>query len=295
MKRKVITLSDTTFVITLPLDWIRKYDIKKGDYIDLSQINDDLLVSVDSIPLKKNIKIDISNLTERVIRWQLSALHKSGYDHIEILYANKDQEKLIYELMKNLFTGFNILSETANCLILRSIAKEDKQEFDAALRRAFRITLLMGNELLDCFKKREINEHIKEKELINNQLTNFCQRLINKHNYGGNKATFLYAIIWNLEKVCDNYKYIFDTINTIEDLIEPNILEVFELINEYLNDYYNLFYEFELTKLNKINQKQNLIKEKIKNIQKKDEILNHLQVLMTQITDFSASIIALNS
>ena len=63
----------------------------------------------------------------------------------------------------------------------------------------------MGDELFESLRDKNIEsfETILEKELLNNQITNFCQRLLNKHNFGSN-SNFLYAIIWNLEKICDN-------------------------------------------------------------------------------------------
>ena len=102
----------------------------------------------------------------------------------------------------------------------------------------------MGTELIACLKlqndKLDYNQLklIKEKELLNNQLTNFCERLVNKHRF--EKSVFQYIIIWNLEKICDNYKYI---INELEkknknntDIkaklhISKELIDIFELAN----------------------------------------------------------------
>lgn len=308
MKRKVIQIAENTFVVSLPTEWVKRFNISKGDEIDLKEFNDGLIISpINELSAVKSIRINIANLNERVIRWYLSALHKSGYDEIEINYIDKGQLKLIYELMKNLFTGFNIISETKNVVVLKSISKENKDEFDAALRRSFRITISMGAELIACLKpqtdKLDSNklELIKEKELLNNQLTNFCERLVNKHRF--ENSAFLYTIIWNLEKICDNYKYIINELEKKNTTLKTHphvskeLLDIFELANNYLEQYYDLLFNFNITKLNAIDENKKQILSKISALKLTGidkEILNHLIVLITQANDFSASIIALN-
>ncbi|MFH1439780.1 MAG: AbrB/MazE/SpoVT family DNA-binding domain-containing protein [Candidatus Woesearchaeota archaeon] len=307
MKRKVIQVADKTLMISLPLAWVKQHDIKKGDEIEVDEAGENLLLYPGDSTQSKLITIDISFLNERVIRWYLSALHKSGFDEISIKYHNPEQLKLIYSLMKNLFTGFNIISETDNSVVLKNISKDNKDEFDQALRRAFRVTISMGKELLDCINNKDFVKlgMITEKELLNNQLTNFCERLLNKYKFS-DKTTFLYTIIWNLEKVCDNYKYIIDEINNwiksygnaININVSDDVLNVFNSINLYLEQYYNLYYNFNIELMNKITDMNKSIKQNISMIDKNDKfnliIINHLNVLLTQTTDFSASIIALN-
>ena len=172
MKRKVILTPPNTYLVTLPADWVRQFNISKGDEIEMIHSGNSLVISTQSIPAQKNIVLDISSLDERVVRWCLSAIHKSGYDQIDVKYRDKGQLALIYKLMKDLFTGFNIVSETENSVVLKPISNESKGEFDAAFRRAFRVALSMGNELLDCLKENYLEKLniLKEKELLNNQL-----------------------------------------------------------------------------------------------------------------------------
>lgn len=308
MKRKVIQIAENTLVVSLPTEWVKRFNVNKGDEVDLKEFNDGLIISpINELSAVKSIRINIANLNERVIRWYLSALHKSGYDEIEINYIDKGQLKLIYELMKNLFTGFNIISETKNVVVLKSISKENKDEFDAALRRSFRVTISMGTELIACLKpqtdKLDSNklELIKEKELLNNQLTNFCERLVNKHRF--ENSAFLYTIIWNLEKICDNYKYIINELEKKNTTLKTHphvskeLLDIFELANNYLEQYYDLLFNFNIIKLNAIDENKKQILSKISALKLTGidkEILNHLIVLITQANDFSASIIALN-
>ena len=298
MTRKIIKIADKTFAMTLPNEWLRKFDLGKGDELDVNEQNDKLVVSTEKSYKQQKIHVDLEDMDERTIRWYLSALHKYGYDEIEIRYHNKEKLRLIQELLKNLYTGFNILQETESVVILKSIAKENEEEFENTLRRAFRVTIAMGEELLTAIKAKNIEEirEIKKKELVNNQLTNFCERILNKRGYNDfKKNSFLYVIIWNLEKVCDNYKYICDLLLDGRKFPKDgvgDVLNIFHEANEYLDGYYNLFYEFDGKKLNELSRKKQQIFSKIKEIKENDEILHHISTLVIQITDFSASMIA---
>lgn len=206
---------------------------------------------------------------------------------------------LIEELLKNLYTGFTVIRETERLVVIKCIAKELEEEFDSTLRRAFRVTISMGDELIKAIKEKKIEEikQIKQKELINNQLTNFCERILNKKGYKDfKKNTFLYVIIWNLEKVCDNYKYICDLLLKEKRWPSLEILKLFEMSNEYFKLYYEIFYDFDAKKLNLLSRK----KEEIFNFHKTakinegmdKELANYLLTLVIQCTDFSASMIA---
>lgn len=296
MKRKVITSGRGTYIITLPLKWVKKHNIQKGNELEVVEDSDRLCVSAETKAVSRRISINLVGLDERVIRWYFSALQKAGYDEIEVFYGSRSNLALVDEIIKDLYTGFAVIKETKSVVLIKSISSDKEDEFDAAFRRAFRVTITMAEELFDALKGKNCMEaqNIRKKEQINNQLTNFCQRLLNK--YQKNKQPcFLYAILWNLEKICDNYKYICDYLLKNKDYqADEKTLKLFFMCNEILICYYDLFYGFDLKKLNSINQKTAEIRELLYNIKTGSPVVNYLAAIAMQCSEFSASIIALN-
>jgi phosphate uptake regulator len=201
--RKVIQLAGKTLVVSLPSKWAKRCGVRKGDEIDVDESGRRLILGASSSKDAGKASIDLTGLSERTIRWVLSALHKKGYDEIEAKYSDAKSLKIIEELMKDLFTGFAIIRQGNNKCTIKAIAKESEEEFDSILRRAFLVTMSMGDNIVDLMKKDMAKSapEILVLEKTNNQLTNFCERiLIKKGAKMSENSCMTYAIVWNLEK-----------------------------------------------------------------------------------------------
>lgn len=303
MKRKLIQMAGKTIVVSLPAEWVKKYNLKKSEEIDLEEQGGRIVISTSKEYNIEKVKIDLREATERVIRWTLSALHKSGFDEIVIEHDKKETVRLIEELIKDLFTGFTIIEQTKERCVLKSISKDQESELDPALRRAFLVTISMGEETLEAIKQGKFGD-LKElamKERTNNQLTNFCERILNKRGYKNYKKTnFMYIIAWNLEKICDNYNYICNLLKDAKKVkIGYDVIKLYESANELFKGYYELFYKFDINRLSELSTKKKEIEKETRKIMKgkneiEVELIHHLLTIVSQTADFSASTIALN-
>jgi signal transduction histidine kinase len=136
-------------------------------------------------------------------------------------------------------------------------------------------------------------------EKTNNQLTNFCERiLIKKGNKISENTCLLYVIIWNLEKIADDYKYICMEIMRKNTKIDKKVLEMHKKTNEILRGYYQTFYKFDLKNLNRLSEESIRLSDEIKKALRKSNqnhlLLNYLLSMLNKIGDFSASIVGLN-
>ncbi|MCP3683020.1 MAG: phosphate uptake regulator PhoU [bacterium] len=303
MKRKVIQLAAKTLVVSLPSKWAAISNIKKGDEVNIEEQGKRLIISSEGISHTEKISIDVKDMNERVIRWVLAAVHKSGYDEIEILYQKPEVVRLLDEIVKNLFMGFAIIEQTEKRCVLRSVAKDQESEFDAALRRAFLVTLSMGDSVLDYIKKGNMKglKELINLEKTNNQLTNFCERIINKKGHEDyKKSSFYYITAWNLEKVCDNYKYICDFLSDSDSAIKKEVLTIFERTNKYLRSYYTLFYRFDVKELVALSKEGAAIEDEARKLfrrvsSREAVVVSMLITLVSNAADFSASFFAINS
>jgi len=305
MKRKVIQLAGKTLVVSLPSKWAKKYNIRKGDEIELKERGREIIIKTETESGVERIQLDTKGINERVIRWALSGLHKSGYDEIEILYDKPETINIVQELIKDLFVGFVIINQTNAKCLLKSISKDSETEFDVTLRRAFLVTITMGENALELIKNKELSslKTLLSLEKTNNQLTNFCERLLNKKGYPDHRKTcFFYVITWNLEKICDDYKYICEFLSQPDNknvVIGKEIINFFWETNNFLKEYYNLFYKLDMNKLSDLGVKRKeLVKKGRELFKTKTEaeivVIDALIDLILKVVDFSASTIAIN-
>lgn len=263
-----------------------------------------LTISVDKELGIEKVRISLDAASPRLMRWTLSALHKSGYDEIEAIYPDTDAAKILHELVKDLFIGFAITEQSGNRSVLRSLAREMPGEFDVSLRRAFLVTLSIGDSLLEYMEAKKFKEsrELLALESTNNQLTNFCERILIKSGYKEYRKTcFAYVVVWNLEKVCDNYKHIINHIAHKERMIvNDETISFLGQCNLLLRAYYELYYKFDRKRLDELIGMRKEAEEKGRSLLGRtniDEavIVSCLLQHITQIADFSASFIALNT
>lgn len=297
MKRKVIQLAGKTFVMSLPTDWVREWGVKKGEELEMVKHGPKLIVSTSEPRDVKRGVVDVSGANERTLRWLLSSLHKKGYDEIEVVSESPEHAKVIDELLKELFIGFTVVHRSGNRSVVRAVSKDLDDQFDVMLRRAFLVTLSMGERVLEAAKngKNDDVAGIRELEKQNNQLTNFCERILNKRGHNEPlKANFLYVVVWNLEKIADDFKYVCDVLP--KGKLEKATVDVLEETLQLFRGYYGLFYKFDVKRLSALADEHKRLREKIeKELPGKNaEVLIHLHHTVLKCADFSASMFAVH-
>lgn len=307
MKRKIIQLAGKTLVVSLPSKWVQKYGAQKGQEIEITENGRELILKTEGEPEIKKVEFDTRGKSERVIAWILSGLHKKGYDEIEIIYDDAVVMKRLQQAVKDYFVGFVIVNQTSSRCVIKSISKDSEDEFDTALRRSFLVTISMGENLVLALREGELQslENLINLEKTNNQLTNFCERiLIKKGHPSPEKTCFYYVIAWNLEKVCDDYKYICDYLlkenkpgQKQKILPGKEVISLLSQVNEFLREYYNQFYGRNPEKLTSASLKGfELIGELRANLKSKNEadrIISSLLInQVTKIIDFATSTVS---
>lgn len=251
MKRKAIQMAGKTIVISLPASWVKKFGIKKGDELDLDEKGNQIVVSQKKSIKVEEIKIDLRGHNSFVKR-NLNVLYKEGYDQIEILYDNPKLVDEIQETIDSSLPGFEILKQTDKGCTVKSIANPEESEFDSTLRRLFLITLSMGKESFEAVSKNKLSEldKIKNKEITNNKLSNYCQRFLNKRGYADFKKTnHIYAVVRLLEHLADEYRDLCTYLLNNKVKLSKNTLSFYDRTNKFFELVYNLFYKFDRKKL----------------------------------------------
>jgi hypothetical protein len=233
-------------------------------------------------------------MSDQVIKWALSSMHKSGFDEIEIFYANSAQVRLVEDFVKDIMTGFAVLERSDKRLIVKSISKDTDEEFENALRRSFLLGLEIADASLKGIRFGQITFDFASLERQNNQLTNFCERILNKKGHSdGKKTNFYYVIIWNMEKIVDCYRDICKIYPGKR--LNPETLSLYERVNSYFRYFYELMYKFDFEKLVEVSGR--IRNEKHFNVKDTTEqvLVSKLFEITARCADFSASLVAINT
>lgn len=285
MKRKIVQHGSSSLTITLPIKWVEKFHLKKGDEIDVEESGSKLIIKTQSESAggKKIITAKDGKFTKN----NLSHLYQLGYDEIEIELTDKETIKEINERLPNCI-GFEIIDQKDNKIYIKSIMTTLESEFDSMLRKSFLITEEMGKDIIETLEKKEFDKlsEIRNLESLNNKFTDFCIRILNKKGYKIPERTIqMYEIIKNLERIADEFKYICDELK-MNKKIEKEFLICLKEAVEYFHLSIALFYKYDNELKEEIYLKRKKLIEKFSNQLKnsKNPILFHYLINIIQKT-----------
>lgn len=276
MKRKVIQIAGSTHLISLPKAWTEKYGVKKGDELNIEENANKLLISTENDMPLGEIEINITGLDKPSIMHVIRGLYRRGYDTIKIRFDNpltinhRTKEtpsvlSVIHEEVHRLAT-IEIIQQKENFCIIKEISQTSTKDFDALVRRMF---ILLSDASKDLANALQTNDQImlqtiEEKHNSIAKFANYCLRLLNKKGYTDTRKTqIIYNIIGNIDEIADVLKYTAWRAIGYKKKLTAESQEIIKNIDKSIQTYYDLFYNFEISKINQLSENREKIKSKI--------------------------------
>jgi len=254
MKRKVIQIAESTQLISLPRKWCIANSVKKGDEIEVEEQGSKIIVSCKSEHKLEHLDIHIRDygiLAPRLIY----SLYKKGIDEIKIHFDSPEDLEFVQKALHEETTvGYELVEQDSKSCLIKNISS-NIMGFDNMLRRTFLLLITLADESAKHLKGKQFEQMkgLVNLEQSNNKFTTLCRRYLNK--YGGvstHKIGPLYAIIEELEKIADEYKYLCKVISSKKEAeikVSANIVAQYQTLVQVLHDFYESFYKFDPKKL----------------------------------------------
>ncbi len=259
MKRKIAKIGPSTLMVSLPSKWAKKFNLKKGDELEVSENEERLIVSTQKEVFKKEIEMNVSSLDVMLYRL-IGAVYKSGYEQVKIIFNDSKQLETIYDVLRKTCIGFEIIEQSKNFVIIKEISKPEHLEFENVLRRNFLFLLSVAKDSLEAVKKHDYPElkNITLRDYNINKYSDFCRRILNKRSVSEfSKNAPLYCIIEQTEKIGDLYRDICHSVYENKLILDKNILEIYSKINDFILSFYDLFYKFNFENIEEFGKKKN--------------------------------------
>lgn len=180
MKRNLILMGGKTYVLSIPIEWVKKHGLKKGDGLDVEQDIGKITISTEGIkPTKKAIAMEYS-------KEQLIKTYQLGYDEIKITGKFNMQE--IESVLNNFMPGFEIMHSGKGFCRIECISEISPKDIDTLIRKAF---LLLSN----ISPKDELRKHSITRTI------NLCKRCISRKGYSNfQESLVMYNLLCEIEK-----------------------------------------------------------------------------------------------
>lgn len=293
IKRSVIQIANSTQLISLPRKWAQKYDIKKGDELEVEEQGNKIVVGTEKDFKIEKVELDISDLEPMILRC-IVALYRRGVDEIRVTFNKPELIESIQKVIGKEAVGYEITEQGNNYCVIKHVSGE-LEDFEPILRRTFLLLLSMANESLDSIKNDRFSnlKNIAFLEEANNRFTTTCRRTLNKRGYkNAREVGPLYYIIEEVENLADQYKYLCTYLYNLRNKkvkISKDVLGIYKETTEMLKNFYELFYKFEKEKFVAIGKQRKDLVDKFLHLFEKNSsyidniILYHLFTIMQKI------------
>ena len=253
MKRKVIKLGQGGNVISLPKSWIDKKGIKTGDEIDISEVNEDLLVSSTSRK-KQEIELILNEKNKNDIKAILTHLYRMGYDSIKLTEIDNQNLKEIEEIVSTLLLGFEITkSGTTECLI-ENVSEPAENKYESLLGKILIIIAETHKIINENFKKEEFKDIVEIEKMKNqsDKLVLFCRRVLTKEIYRKNRVT-QWELLTFLMHIQHTYYYLYQYISNSKTKTDKKIISLFIDLGNYLSLFNEAYSKKDINRIHEIN------------------------------------------
>ncbi len=260
MKRKVIQIANSTQLVSLPRKWCIEHGIKKGDELEVEEQGNKIQVSTSKEETLERAKVHFADPSS-FLRRPLRTLYKLGYDEVELEFEDPSILALIQEETENML-GFEIVHQADRTCTIRNVASALDTEFDGVLRRVLIMLVAMANDTAEALGKKNFSalNEIMGRERINDKLTLFCERILNKKGYKDHKKlTLLYYIVCQAEHIADDWHAICAYTEDHKPKISQTTAKLLKDAAGLVEQVYNLFYRYNIDQLSSFKKKHTQI------------------------------------
>ena len=202
MQRRLIQLSPSTAVVSLPASWVRTNRLKKGHALFVEINENRVLVSAASSKAGRETAVDVSGLPDRLFWAAIDAAYIAGYDTITIRTSGATQTALLSKAVRY-FPGMIIEDERERLVRFQDIANEQAVELSKTIRRIFQLIRIVHED--GCAAHGAVERAaVKKIDYTVNSYVSLAQRGINKYGYEPfSKSGILHTLLKTLELFSD--------------------------------------------------------------------------------------------
>jgi phosphate uptake regulator len=178
--RKLILFGTNSYVISLPRSWIEGHNLKKGDSIQLNELEGDIIVQSGKPKIKeiKQILIKIEDKEIAILRTEIITAYLKGFNEINIQGSLtniiSDLRKIVMKL-----PGLEVMQLTSDNMKLTNLLNESNVSINEIFSRTCNMLLTMIDDSIKCLNEK-IHDSIVERDNDINRMVFLSFRVLRK-------------------------------------------------------------------------------------------------------------------
>ena len=229
--RKLIKFGNSSHIISLPTNWVKKNKLKKGDLIYFEENgNGELILNSELKKEKEEVKeidIDINDKNIDEMRREIHSAYINNFNTINLIRKNLYHKDLEIRKILNNLMATEVLEQSENKIIIKDFLDMDKISIDNLVRK---IDIIIRSMLIDCrnVDTKEKFESIYRRDYNINKLTYLIYRAIKysmNHPEALKKDNLDYWKLMNYWQLVDRLERIGDEVKRISKHLKDVNLE----------------------------------------------------------------------
>jgi phosphate uptake regulator len=282
--RKIISFGNSSYVVSLPKEWITDNKIKKGDSINMENRDGAIVINTQQNSERKiepkSIVIEIEDKGMDMIKAEIISAYLNNYDIIEVKGKLKSEFAAnVKSILRNL-TGIEIIQQDSEKIIAKDLLNLNEISIETLIRRMDNITRSMIADSITSIR-HNMYEEIYERDMEVNRLLYLAYRVIRaaiidptiaknlkKKNI---ELLFEQILMEKVEKVADKAKRVARSLKQAEltasekDDLERMYSEIKECYLDVMKSYYNkdldIAFSVEICGKEKIDRMNDFVKD----------------------------------
>jgi hypothetical protein len=263
MNRKILQAGPTTLAVSLPMRWVRRFDLKKGEELAVEEHGNAIKISAKNTKKEGSAKVDITKyhpIGTKVI----GILYRMGYQNIRAEY---DPQKMLFhrgrnqkplDMIQHTFdhlTGMQLweVNQKNGKYYALTVQKTelDDEEFNQNFNRLFYNLINQAKNVVNAIENNiDISEEVNLSERLINQTADFCIRiLVSAGHPEYKKIGAYYDFVSMLELIGDKYFNLFKHYIGKKQKVNKEILAVLKKSIEFIEIMASLHRKFDVTKV----------------------------------------------
>lgn len=241
----------STYIVSLPKDWINELQIRKNSDVTLIKNSNDSITLFQEEQNKKRVVVTSigKNDSKESIRRKIIAMYLSGYKIIEIKTKGMEipstHRSVIRDLVRTTLMGTEIIEASSEKIRLQVLTQLAQLSFNVALKRMYITAANMHREAIEALGKLDFDQG-EEVIKMDDEVDRFSIYIMRNLNLALENVQILLdsglkksseclgyrTIVKCIERIADHAALVAKKIKYLESKIDKKILKEIKVLSE---------------------------------------------------------------
>lgn len=146
--RKVIKFGSSSYVVTLPFEWIKRHNLEKGSNLNIVENDSTLLLSVEKVVKEKNAIIKIDKVPMKILNRELISYYLKNYKYIKLEGKNIFDKLDDIKVLKEKLSSVEIVELNKDYIVLKDLTSPDELNVCSIIQEIVEMEKILFDEFI---------------------------------------------------------------------------------------------------------------------------------------------------